>query len=548
MVMRLLASSQIQKIQQPRFYLILASISLILFFYSMGQIKPVVVELDDFLGLASCLTLVYWLGLALIVACSILAYLDKQLKNTAVFIFVLLVLGLFLFGITQFAAANPSDSSSYYPAGEVKTLLATHHIDITSPYPLMAYRSWPGFHFLSASILSVTGIEFTPMAKYMPLFFTILFILVTFSIGRRLRLSLNQSFLLSFLALSSGWVVSTYHGPFSLGLAAFFLLFLFAVQPSNTSAWKVCSLLTFALLVVTHGLTAVAMLFALMVLAVYNRKPGYWLLCSAIFFSWYLYLAPWVFEIGVGRFWAEFTSLDLAYLTGYRHGPEISQMVEINRLMRLSYLAIHAIMMIISIALLLMGRVKKENRRLIGLCFSWIIGVALLLPVGYGYEMSMRLYQFGLIPVIAIIILSLSNRKIFITLMILFVMLFVPVRYGTEYVGQTLDSELSGAAFFAQRVNPQSPYMYGPGGYYIPFYNPSLIELKKVHYDLTSVEPPAEQLRRFLPEVDFLIDSQITHNAAMFHYECDPLRDWLLEEGNRFQKLYDNGSFTIYRR
>jgi hypothetical protein len=204
--------------------------------------------------------------------------------------------------------------------------------------------------------------------------------------------------------------------------------------------------------------------------------------------------------------------------------------------------------MIICITSLIMGRVKKENRRLIGLCFSWIIGVALLLPVAYGFELAARLYQFSLIPAIGIIILSLSDRRIFITLMILFVMLFIPARYGIEFLGQTLDSELSGAKFFAQTVSPQSPFMYSAGEAYVRFFNPALVTLEPVYFDLTSEEPPTEQIQRIVPKVGFLIDSRLTHNFAMFHYEYDPLRDWLLQEGNRTLKIYDNGSFAIHKR
>ena len=131
-------------------------------------------------------------------------------------------------------------------------------------------------------------------------------------------------------------------------------------------------------------------------------------------------------------------------------------------------------------------------------------------------------------------------------MMILFVMLFIPARYGIEFLGQTLDTELSGAKFFALRVNPQSRFMYTPGDYYTFFFNPSLVQVGTVSYDLTSEEPPEQQLYRILSEVLFFVDSQLTHNFAMFHYEYDPLRDWLLKEGNRTQKIYDSGSFAIH--
>jgi hypothetical protein len=51
---------------RQKLYLVVANVSLVLLFYSIWEIKWVVVDIDDFLGLSSHLTAAYWVGLGLI--------------------------------------------------------------------------------------------------------------------------------------------------------------------------------------------------------------------------------------------------------------------------------------------------------------------------------------------------------------------------------------------------------------------------------------------------------------------------------------------------
>lgn len=61
---------------RKKLYLSLTLTSITLFFYSIWEIKPVVVGINDFLGLISHLTVAYWVELGLITFCSIFVYLD----------------------------------------------------------------------------------------------------------------------------------------------------------------------------------------------------------------------------------------------------------------------------------------------------------------------------------------------------------------------------------------------------------------------------------------------------------------------------------------
>ncbi len=180
-----------------KMYLIIAAISLFFLFYSIWEIKPVVIDISDFLGLASHLTLAYWIGYILIIFCSISLYLDRDYKNESLYILILFIFGLFIFGVPVFAEENARFPWSYYPAGEVKTVLESKYINSFSKYPLLSYLSWPGTHIISASILYISNIKIDNLLKYMPLFWIFSVIVISFSLARRLNLSMNQSFLTS---------------------------------------------------------------------------------------------------------------------------------------------------------------------------------------------------------------------------------------------------------------------------------------------------------------------------------------------------------------
>ena len=68
--------------ERKKIYLIMAFISLILFFLAVWKVSPVIVEPSAPLGLASYLPVTYWIGFALIMITGVLAILDKELKKT----------------------------------------------------------------------------------------------------------------------------------------------------------------------------------------------------------------------------------------------------------------------------------------------------------------------------------------------------------------------------------------------------------------------------------------------------------------------------------
>jgi hypothetical protein len=531
-------------------YLILAFISLILLFYSIWQIKPVIVEPTALLGLASYLTPAYWIGLALILLCSILAFLDRKLKSDALFLFILVVLGLFLFGITVFSQEYPRGFGSYYPSAEAKNVIETGYIDVGAPHP--SYNSWPATQLTAASILQVTGIDLLPFIQYFPLFWVLCFILTTYSIGKRLKLPSNLPFLLSFFALSSYWLLWSNYTPQSVAILLYLLCFMFIIFPRDTFAERVLAILTFGALLLWHALAPLAVLLGLLAVSLYRRETKFIALLFVLFGAWYVFQAFSIFEMGVTGWWSD----------PLLHIFEMTQQVErvgvaappgrfILRYSQLFYPAVYFIIIMAAIVLLLRRRVNKEHRQLIISCLFWgaaIFGLVLIPAVPGMVDIIARLYLYGLGAAVCIMLLILRNRKLLVTLMILFVALHMPAHYGVEAAwAQVPATELKGARFFALQVKPQEPYFYddGNGLNMVYFYDPDLINVPyfmRWHFaDPEKVDPTV------LNKATYIVIGRLGSDRMVWAYGEDPLRDWLQTEGRKeLNLLYNNGGYQIY--
>lgn len=533
-----------------KIYIILSAISLIFLFYSMWEIKPVVVEITDFLGLTSRLTLAYWIGYILIIFCSIRLYLDKDNKNVLLYILILMILGLFLFGVPVFAEENARFPWSYYPAGEVKTVLETKYIDSISKYPLISYRSWPATHLISASILYLSGIKIENLLKYMPLFWLFSVIFITFSTGRRLKLSANQSFLASFFFLTSFWTFHYYYGPQSFAYLLYLLLFMFIVTFSNINKIRDTILisLTFSVVVITHIVTPIALLSSFVfsskyIKSIYKKRGKFIIFFLIIFIAWYAYLAPVMFRTGVEDFIKQATSMEFfSFVKTEKYSGGTLLTRQITHYARIFYLGIYAISMTAAAALYLTGRIKRENKELIKICFFWFVGILALFVFKYGAaEIDDRIYIFSLVPMAFILILSL-NRKTLIIIAILLSTLHIPAHYGAESSDMVRTTELTGSNFFSTvAVIQERESYFSMWDTFVTFYNPEKIKAWSKKFYVTS--PPNLST---INTSTYIINSEPSHNFVMYSYGFDPIHGWISLNQNNLSSFYDNGYFMIY--
>lgn len=472
---------------RSKLYLILAFASLIPFFYSVLQTTYVTSESSDLFGLASHFTVPYWIGWALILLCSIFAFLDRELKNDAVFIIILLILGLHLFGIAALIQENVRNPAVYCNLANTRTLLATGHVDIAGEDALSLYATWPVAQLTYASILTVTGIGLEELIGLAPFFWFIAFALLTYAIGRRFELPQNKCFLLSFLALSSYWWYQSDATQQGIGILLYLILFMLIVKPEphNTVAEVILAILCFTTLILTHGLTSLALVTALVVLSIYRKFKGkavpFVLLFSTFWLAWYMYRAYQAFELGIKHWWAApwdyiikmGVHVEGIYMQTYTDAP-----IMIQKYSSIAYLFLYGISIAVVIYLLIRSKIEQENRKWVLALLMWTIGLGLSGFMYLSPEMHIRLFIVGLVPVICIILKVFSARKLFVTLMLLCILLFLPARYGLEgYYGQVRSTELAGVQFFTYNSGPVEPWFFyreGDVGV-LNFYEPEVV-------------------------------------------------------------------------
>ena len=547
---------------RQKIYITLVFACLFLLFYSVWQVYPVIVEEEALLGLASYLPSCYWIGLALLVLTSILAFLDSELKKDAIFILLLLALGLFLFGVKVFFEVNPGNTTVYYPFGEVKNLLVTHHIDISnvSGGVLNSYYSWPAFHFINASILENSGIassSFLSFVKAMPLYFTLCFVLITYGIGKRLELSPNRCFLLSFLAIAS-WMpdFAGLYYPRAYAMILFLLLFMLLLVPRRTATETVMMILMFGTAVMMHGLVTLALIPGVVVLAVYRRDFRFVTLFIVILLAWNIYQAPLVVKSGIiSLLHNPFLSIfSLADIERYQQPALMSTIVA--RYTRIPY-AISYIALMVGCTILLIRSIKGERKKQVISLYVFAIGVLAITVLGTG-ESIWRAYIYDIVPALAIVALLLPRRKIMtaltIALMCLFTFLHLPANYsGESQWGQIQSYQLKGTEFFATRVklSPGEILFQPYGGELFWYYNSSLAQslplpdsaaLMYTFYKSRETRPYLVEPTNTLDRIAYVVISR--HGAYLSQFD---LRDWpQTEAGGKANLIYNNGGLQIY--
>jgi hypothetical protein len=543
-----------------KIYLILICLSITLFVYSIWMVRPVIVAPTDLLGLASRLPASYWLGLALLLLSSVLVFLDRIMRKEWVFIFILCILGLYTIGTDVFAFENPILGTAYYPSGMVQRLLDSHHLYALKDYPLEAYYYWPVIHFLSASALTVSGTDMSlDFIRYVPLIWGLVFVVITYGIGRRANLNPNQCFLISFLGLSSLSAVEVGYSPQCIAIVFYLCLFMVLATPHwyNRVGNKVCAILLFGALVLTHGLTTLGVLVPAVVLLVYSRRLKLlliiMLLAAAIFCAWYIYVGRAVFEANVAKLIVQaFDNIRWLINPGTYTPSGATPVRDLNRYLQLSYLGLYAIFVGVSFIFLTLRKIKIPQKEWVKNCFCWLVGLAFLTFVSYQIEGPYRLYFMGIVPAACIITLTFSpqlkrHNIALIFLMVIFLALSLPTRYGTiANWGQIRSTFLRGEQFISQDIGRGISFFYDGTTNIIPFYNPDAVNAWALSQRWGFPDLKEVDLSRLDKQKYVLLSEQGRANL-IWSYGWDPFYDWPETAGGRKANLiYNNSGFQIY--
>lgn len=536
-----------RSIIDPKIYLIFIFFGLTLLFYSILEMKPVTVNIDDFLGLAYHLSIAYWTGFILIIAVSIRLYLDREIKRDSIYLICLITIGLFLFGISIFTEENARFAWSYHPAGEIKEILKINKIDKISETELGSYRSWPGTHLVSAFTINLANVDTDYLIKYMPIFWVLAVILISYGAGKLFKLPNNQCFITSILVISSFWTINYYYGPQSLAYILYLLffvsiIFLYRRSDATNVAFMV---MVFFTIVVMHMLTSIAIissfLFSSRVIQfLYKHKIKFMAFFMIVFIGWYVYVATIMFSVGIKdviRQIADDTLFDT--FKGEKYSAGYTLLRQVIHFSRLSYLGIYGILMTIATVLYMKGLTKKENIVYIKICLFWLIGTILLLGLRYGAEIDDRVYILSLLPMALIIVMTFDKRIVSI-LAILLIALHVPAHYGTESFDMVQTTDLQGSKFIAPQLGTYDSvnYYYSP---LIRYYNSQFSNSKGFRRGYYN--PDDESLRNST----YIVSSRQMNNYLLYVFGNNNIKNWLQIEGDKLTLLYDNGNYNIYK-
>lgn len=529
-------------------------LTILLLAYSMIFTQIYYVESTD-LGLVSRMPTTFWVGLVFL---SFVWFVCRESKHGLI-VALALTIG-YLFVAPAIIRVPVWLSNSYYPFGESSLINSSGHLVDYPSTTLNSYHYWPLFLYFSSALVQITRIPDSVIMKYFPLFFISLFGLLVYLI-LRVRMKTVYAIFGTGWFVSSFWLRQQYFGPPAFGYV-FFLLgllilsHLFFTETAKKRTLAALFLMSFAIVTITHALSAFMLIAALVALYFAYRfthkhssvvAVTLVLFSIAIFLSYNMFSAQAFFNLSSRTF---YSILSLSRALGFFKEPSRvtgSTAQVLNYRSTLAVILVNVSIAAISIFLLLRKRFSHEHLAMSRYNVFWIIFLILLVffAVGaeYGpHEAYQRAFMFGLIPLSYFCINLLSKKpKMLLVILTTLIFLNIPAQYGPDSYTLVRNPELSGSEFFATHTPQKTVCFYG-FSLTIRYYNP----LKEVKFltlgtlPFTEV-PNASSVNEALNKADYVIVSDKQNNYYYYFLGQNPLDQVDLE---KFNRIYDSSSLS----
>ncbi|MDG6919826.1 MAG: hypothetical protein JRN62_10395 [Nitrososphaerota archaeon] len=435
-------------------------------------------------GLVSQFPLYYWLGMAaLILTCAIL-FTRVPDYSAYVYLSTLILVGAYLFGFKIAIQKIPWASWTFAPFFTVDSVLKTAHLSLSTVSNFYYYYQLPGNVLLNADIIAMTGLPARYLLSIMPFVWIFSFPIIGFSGCKRAGLSLKESFLATLL-VSSVWIFgfAGYEYPRLPAMLLFLTIVSLILAPHLSRTSLVLITISFATIVITHSVTALATFSGLTFLMLYRRKFMVIVVTSSLLAAWYTYvstgyLAPTLSTLGEGGVPLFNHFQNLLSGTG-----QVSLLLE--RYLTLYDMAPFVVTIIAVIVLLVLRRIDRtEERRNVSIV-AFSAGVGAILPVFVSGESIFRLFLMVVLPLaIAFIFLIRSNRILLITgvIVILSLVVLSPiVNYSTDPY-QYFAPEVGVVGFYSiHQVGQPYYYLFDEGDMF--YFNHSMNALNWGRYE-----------------------------------------------------------------
>ncbi len=423
-------------------------------------------RLDGF-GLAGSVPISYSLGLVCLPVAS--ALLWSRRKSSTVLIVAGLVVFVLVVWLTPYVLeGTPRFRTSYLTWGYVDPILRG---DGLMPARFV-YHNWPIFPMLIAGIASVSGASALTIMGWFPAIAMLAYLGVLgallWLVARPIRDRMPNAWAAGlWLLVVFDWTGQDYFSPQALAYVLFLawtLLMAHVVINRGgrlTAAQMLVAIGLYVLVVLTHVLTAMNILGALVALSVFGlvRRPSLVVTYALIFIGWQAYGATPFFS-----FYG--TQIQSALLAA----DDFLQRNLANRIAGSpDHETVAAIRVVAAVVVFGLGGVAVAR---LGLPRSWpievrfavsiLIAIAVLAPISvYGGEMLIRVLLFSL-PLLAIIVVRTLDARLIQVAALASLAVFAPLQLVTHYGNELYDyvspGEVAGFEYVAERLAPANVY------------------------------------------------------------------------------------------
>jgi hypothetical protein len=270
----------------------------------------------------------------------------------------------------------------------------------------IVYHNWPGYSLIISQSVIVTDMA-SPllMMGLSPFIVKLAGLLPLYLLLRQVTHSGYFVIAAAMWLYNLGfWVNQDYASPQAIALflmlmacALFAMLDIKAAQTGNRGGYTVLLVLVFTAVVLTHALTSIAVLAIAVVPFFMKRLPSIQLglLLFMVFFAWSLYGATTQFKSLLPVYWSQAFRLDQIFSVNFSEGfsgTATRQAVSWARVLFTITVGL------LAFAGLLLTWLQKKWQKADTAALALAIGVALILPISYGYELFHRMYIYGLAP------------------------------------------------------------------------------------------------------------------------------------------------------
>lgn len=433
----------------------------------------VIFSKDNLFGLAEELKISYWLGLALIIASLLLLISSnvKYNKHEKLFLLEVCFFAVYLYSIPSLV-----EESVYFPDTWMHSSSSTS-ILIYGKYdqPLDWYASvFPGAFIFQSIALLITNVDPIILMKYHPALFSILLVLTSYILLRKLLSDTRMIYLATiFLVSGSVWVFPKHFCPNSFALIWYLLIFFLVFSRKTIKTIALCIFLGIVT-IVSHPVTLPFLIFSILsiltgfalsrrfrILEKQRTLQRHWNLSYAfvlfLIVSWLTWLMFNATDIMIslvdttGRFFASLHE----YLTWERPAERLlmtSPYLHLGQMLKITYSLLYGFAGATGTSYLILKRYKKEHARAFA-ALSWIMAcfvVGLTSAFLHGGEFFERPLVYGFVPLSALAAVGYKNRYgkvILISTLLIGAPLSVFAAYSNEYFEYSPISNSYGATF-----------------------------------------------------------------------------------------------------